>query len=118
MLGTKINSLTNPDCKLAEAIECGMDIAAQRIFKLWLHTNIIFHNTAIEKKYQIIKEKKEFILKSKINRELTEENLEPKSRTLLDFLFELSHERGKYSEQYIRNEMNTIIIAASHIYYF
>ncbi|XP_046828261.1 cytochrome P450 4C1-like [Vespa crabro] len=100
MLGTKINSLTNPDCKLAEAIECGMDIAAQRIFKLWLHPNIIFYNTAIGKKYQ-----------AKINRELTEENLEPKSRTLLDFLFELSHERGKYSEQDICEEMNTIIIA-------
>ncbi|XP_046828274.1 cytochrome P450 4c3-like [Vespa crabro] len=36
---------------------------------------------------------------------------EPKLRTLLDFLFELSHEREKYSEQDIRDEMNTIIIA-------
>ncbi|XP_046828269.1 cytochrome P450 4C1-like [Vespa crabro] len=102
MMGKKINLLTNPDCKLAELIECGMVIAAQRIFKLWLHPNIIFYNTAIEKKYQV-----------KINRELTEGNLEPKLRTLLDFLFELSHEWEKYSEQDIRDEMNTIIIAGS-----
>ncbi|XP_046828273.1 cytochrome P450 4C1-like [Vespa crabro] len=102
MLGKKINSLTNPDCKLAELIECGMDIAAQRIFKLWLHPNIIFYNT-----------KKHFLNLLKINRELTEGNLEPKLRTLLDLLFELSHERGKYSEQGIRDEMNTIIIPGS-----
>ncbi|XP_047368009.1 cytochrome P450 4V2-like [Vespa velutina] len=62
----------------------GMDIAAQRIFKLY-----------------------------KINRELTEGNLEPKIRTLLDFSFEFLHERRKYSEKDVRDERNTIIIAGS-----
>ncbi|XP_047368037.1 cytochrome P450 4C1-like [Vespa velutina] len=71
MLGMKINSLTNPDYKLVESIEC------------------------------------------KINRELTEKNSEPKSRTLLDFLFEISHERGKYSEQDISEQINTMAIAGS-----
>ncbi|XP_047368006.1 cytochrome P450 4V2-like [Vespa velutina] len=77
----------------------GMDIAAQRIFKLWLLPNIILYNIVIKKKYQACL--------SYLN------NFTNKLRTLLDFLFELSHERGKYSEQDIRDERNTIIIAGS-----
>ncbi|XP_047367681.1 cytochrome P450 4C1-like [Vespa velutina] len=124
-LDTQINLLTNPDCKLAESIRGVMDIETQRVFKLWLHPNIIFYNTARGKKFQtclayldnvtnkIIKEKMESMLRSKINRELTAEKLGQKQKTLFDFLFELSNEGEVYTEKDIRDEMNTIIIAGS-----
>ncbi|XP_046828268.1 cytochrome P450 4C1-like [Vespa crabro] len=83
----RINSLINPDCKLAKSIECAMDIATQRIFKVWLHPNIIFYNIARKKKFQL--------------------------KTLLDSLFESSYEGEKYSEQDIRDEINTIVIPES-----
>ncbi|XP_047368008.1 cytochrome P450 4C1-like [Vespa velutina] len=125
MLDTQLNSLTNPDCKLAESIRGMMDISTERILKLWLHPNIIFYNTASGKKFQacvayldnitnkIIKEKMESMLRSKINRELTAEKLGQKQKTLFDFLFELSNEGEVYTEKDIRDEMNTIIIAGS-----
>nr|XP_050866027.1 cytochrome P450 4C1-like isoform X3 [Vespula vulgaris] len=89
VLDTQLNSLANQNCKVVESIECLMDIAAQRI----------------------IKEKKESMLRSIINK--TQQSSEQKSRILLDFLFELSHDGGKYSEQDIRDEINTIVIAGS-----
>ncbi|XP_046828153.1 cytochrome P450 4C1-like [Vespa crabro] len=127
-LETQLNSLTNPDCKLAESIKwCLMDIATQRIFKVWLHPSFIFYNTARGNKFQaslayldnitnkIIKEKMKSMLRSKINRQLTAEKLgiRQKQKTLFDFLFELSNEREVYTENDIRDEMNTIIIAGS-----
>ncbi|XP_035742764.1 cytochrome P450 4C1-like [Vespa mandarinia] len=124
-LDTQINSLTNPDCKLAESIRGVMDIETQRVFKLWLHPNIIFYNTARGKKYQaclayldnvtnkIIKEKMESMLKSKINRQLTAEKLGEKQKTLFDFSFELSNEGEVYTEKDTRDEINTLIIAGS-----
>lgn len=94
---------------------------------------------------KIIKEKKVSWLSSNINRELTEENKgknkeytfhnilfqnfsfipnrflfifqEQKRTTLLDFLFESSYEGEKYSEQDIRDEINTFAIAVNVIYY-
>ncbi|XP_046828154.1 cytochrome P450 4C1-like isoform X1 [Vespa crabro] len=124
-LDTQLNSLRNPDCKLAESIKSLMDIATQRIFKVWLHPSFIFYNTARGNKFQaslayldnitnkIIKEKMESMLRSKINRQLTAEKLGQKQKTLLDSLFESSYEGEIYSEQDIRDEMNTIIIAGS-----
>ncbi|XP_046828259.1 cytochrome P450 4C1-like [Vespa crabro] len=124
-LDTQLNSLTNPDCKLAESIKCLMDISIERIVKLWLHPNIIFYNTASGMKFQacvacldnvtnrMMKEKMESMLTSKINRELTTEKLGQKQKTLFDFLFELSNEGEVYTEKDIRDEMNTIIIAGS-----
>ncbi|XP_046828265.1 cytochrome P450 4A14-like [Vespa crabro] len=102
-LGMRINSLINPDCKLAISIECAMDIATQRIFKVWLHPNIIFYNIARKKKFQ----KRESLLRSNINRELIAKNL--------DSLFESSYEGEIYSEQDIRDEINTIVIPESEI---
>ncbi|XP_047367670.1 cytochrome P450 4C1-like [Vespa velutina] len=124
-LDTQINLLTNPDGKLVESIKCAMDIATQRIFKLWLHPNIIFYNTARGKKFQacmaslnnvtnkIIKEKRESMLRSKINRDLTAEKLEQERETLLDFLFATSHEGKVYTEEDSRNEINTVLLAGS-----
>ncbi|XP_043682417.1 cytochrome P450 4C1-like isoform X2 [Vespula pensylvanica] len=123
MFNTRINSLINENCKLAESIDCLMDTAMQRILKLWLRPDIIFYNTAVGKKLRtclscldnitsnIIKEKKESMLKSKLNRELTEENSEQKPSFLQNLLFESFHEDVKYSEQDIRDEINTIVIA-------
>ncbi|XP_043682415.1 cytochrome P450 4C1-like isoform X1 [Vespula pensylvanica] len=125
MFNTRINSLINENCKLAESIDCLMDTAMQRILKLWLRPDIIFYNTAVGKKLRtclscldnitsnIIKEKKESMLKSKLNRELTEENSEQKPSFLQNLLFESFHEDVKYSEQDIRDEINTIVIAGS-----
>ncbi|XP_047368012.1 cytochrome P450 4C1-like [Vespa velutina] len=124
-LDTQINSLTNPDCKLAESIRGVMDIETQRVFKLWLHPSFIFYNTARGKKFQaclayldnvtnkIIKEKMESMLRSKINRQMTAEKLGQKQKTLFDFLFELSHEGEIYTEENTRDEINTLIIAGS-----
>ncbi|XP_046828217.1 cytochrome P450 4C1-like isoform X1 [Vespa crabro] len=124
-LDTQLNLLTNPDYILIESIKCAMDITTQRIFKLWLHPNIIFYNTARGKKFQaclaymdnvsnkIIKEKRESMLRSKINRQLTAEKLGQKQKTLLDFLLETSHEEEGYTEKDIRDEMNTILLAGS-----
>ncbi|XP_047368010.1 cytochrome P450 4C1-like [Vespa velutina] len=124
-LDTQLNSLTNPDCKLAESIRGMMDISIERILKLWLHPNIIFYNTARGKKFQaclayldnitnkIIKEKMESILRCKINQQLTAEQLGQKQKTLFDFLFELSNEGEVYTEKDIRDEMNTILLAGS-----
>ncbi|XP_035727388.1 cytochrome P450 4C1-like [Vespa mandarinia] len=124
-LDTQLNLLTNPDCKLVESIKCGMDIATQRIFKFWLHPNIIFYNTAGGKKFlackayldnvtnKIIKEKMGSMLKSKIYQELTTEKLGQKRKTIFDFLFERSHEEEGYTQEDIRDEMNTIILAGS-----
>ncbi|XP_035727376.1 cytochrome P450 4g15-like isoform X2 [Vespa mandarinia] len=124
-LNTQLNSLTNPDCKLAESIKCAMDIVTQRIFKLWLHPNIIFYNTAVGKKFlackayldnvttKIIKEKMGSMLKSKINQELTTEKLGQKRKTIFDFLFEISNEEEGYTQEDIRDEINTIITAGS-----
>nr|XP_050868883.1 cytochrome P450 4C1-like [Vespula vulgaris] len=125
MLDIKVNTLTNPDSKLAESIECGTHILAVRIFKLWLHADIFFYNTAIGKKFQkclsymdnitsnIMKKKKESISRNNINQELTKENSVQHPRVFLDLLFESSHEEGKYSQQDIRDEINTMIIAGS-----
>ncbi|XP_043682422.1 cytochrome P450 4C1-like [Vespula pensylvanica] len=125
MLDIKVNTLTNPDSKLAEFIECGTHILAMRVFKLWLHPDILFYNTAIGKKFQkclscmdnitsnIMKKKKESISRNKINPELTKENSVQNPRVFLDLLFESSHEEGKYSQQDIRDEINTMIIAGS-----
>ncbi|XP_035723091.1 cytochrome P450 4C1-like [Vespa mandarinia] len=122
-LDTQINSLTNPDCKLAESIKCLMDIA--RFCKLWLHSNIIFYNAARGKKFhaslayldnvtnKIIKEKMESMLRSKINRELTAEKLGQKRKILSDFLFELPHEGKVCTEEDTRDKINTISIAES-----
>ncbi|XP_046832104.1 cytochrome P450 4C1-like isoform X2 [Vespa crabro] len=124
-LDTQINSLTNPDCKLTGSIKCLMDIAIQRVCKLWLHPNIIFYNITRGKKFhaslayrdnitnKIIKEKMESMLRSKINRELTAEKLGQKRKILSDFLFELSHEGKVYTEEDTRDKMNTIMIAGS-----
>ncbi|KAF7383159.1 hypothetical protein HZH68_015008 [Vespula germanica] len=148
VLDTQLNSLANQNCKVVESIECLMDIAAQRVYKLWLQPNIIFYNTSMGKKFQtclfyldnvtsnIIKEKKESMLRSIINK--TQQSSgnnkhtmqfyflsflisikilfifqEQKPRILLDFFFESSHDGGKYSEQDIRDEINTIVIAGS-----
>ncbi|XP_043682421.1 cytochrome P450 4C1-like isoform X3 [Vespula pensylvanica] len=89
VLDTQLNFLANQNCKVVESIECLMDIAAQRI----------------------IKRKKESMLRSIINK--TQQSSEQKPRILLDFLFESSHDGGKYSEQDIRDEINTIVIAGS-----
>ncbi|XP_047361038.1 cytochrome P450 4C1-like [Vespa velutina] len=125
LFDTQVNSLTDENCKLDETIHCLMDITVQRIFKIWLQPNIIFRNTAMGKKFQtcasylndiasnIIKEKKESMLRSIIKRELKEENSEQNPRILLDYLFESSHEGRKYSEQDIRDEINTMVIAGS-----
>ncbi|KAL2732090.1 cytochrome P450 4C1-like isoform X1 [Vespula squamosa] len=134
MLDTRLNSLISGNCKLAESIECMMDIGMERVVKLWLHPDIIFYNTAVGKKMRsciayldnvtrnIIKEKKESIWRNKFNWESKEENLddismfmfqEPATSFFLDFLFESAHEEGKYSEQDIRDEINTIVIAGS-----
>ncbi|XP_047361042.1 probable cytochrome P450 311a1 [Vespa velutina] len=63
----------------------------------------------------IIKEKKESMLRSIINQELKEENSDKKQkpRILLDYLFESSHEGRKYSEQDIRDKINTMVITGS-----
>nr|KAF7398306.1 hypothetical protein H0235_016314 [Vespula pensylvanica] len=123
VLDTQLNFLANQNCKVVESIECLMDIAAQRVCKLWLQPNIIFYNTSMGKKFQtclfyldnvtsnIIKRKKESMLRSIINK--TQQSSEQKPRILLDFLFESSHDGGKYSEQDIRDEINTIVIAGS-----
>ncbi|XP_046829944.1 cytochrome P450 4C1-like isoform X2 [Vespa crabro] len=125
LFDTQVNSLIDENCKLEETINCLMDITVQRALKIWLHPNIIFRNTAMGKKFHtcasylnnvasnIIKEKKEFMLRSIINQELKEENSEQKPRILLDYLFESSHEGRKYSEQDIRDEINTMVIAGS-----
>ncbi|XP_035742921.1 cytochrome P450 4C1-like, partial [Vespa mandarinia] len=125
LLDTQVNSLTDENCKLDESIHCLMNITVQRIFKIWLQPNIIFRNTAMGKKFHtcasylnnyasnIIKEKKESMLRSIINQELKEENSEQRPRRLLDYLFESSHEGRKYSEQDIRDEINTMVIAGS-----
>ncbi|KAL2713217.1 cytochrome P450 4C1-like isoform X1 [Vespula squamosa] len=124
MLDIQVNTLTNPDSELAKSIECGTHILAVRLFKLWLHPDILFYNTAIGKKFQkclscmdnvtnnIMKKKEESILENKINRKLTEENSE-NPRVFLDLLFESSHEEEEYSKQDIRDEINTMIIAGS-----
>ncbi|KAL2713213.1 cytochrome P450 4C1-like isoform X1 [Vespula squamosa] len=86
-----------------------MDIAVQRILKLCLHPDKICHNTVMGKKFRtciaylhnitsnIIKEKKESVLRNKFNREYKEENSdhislfmfqEEKPSFLLDFSFE------------------------------
>ncbi|XP_047364504.1 cytochrome P450 4C1-like isoform X4 [Vespa velutina] len=113
-LDTQINSLTNPDCKLAESIKCLMDIAIQRVCKLWLHPNIIFYNTARGKKFhaslayldnvtnKIIKEKMESMLRSKINRELIAE----KDKNGRHFPIFYSSYRTK--EKYVRRKIPVI----------
>ncbi|KAL2732088.1 cytochrome P450 4C1-like isoform X1 [Vespula squamosa] len=63
-----------------------MDIGLQKMVKLWLHPDIIFYNTAVGKKVRtcisymdnitrnIIKGRKEFMLRNKFNRKYKEEN--------------------------------------------
>lgn len=102
-----------------------MDIAFQRIVKVWLHPNIIFNNTSLGKRLQkllspinkitnkIMREKKESMQKDKITPELKVSDERLNTSTFLDLLLKSFYETGVYSEQDIHDEINTLVFSGS-----
>ncbi|KAI4476072.1 hypothetical protein M0804_013868 [Polistes exclamans] len=134
-LSRDLDLQNNPECKLDEYMSEIMDIGMQRIFKVWLHPNIIFNNSSMGKRLQelyshfnkitneIIREKKESMQKDEITPELEASDASKynsltkyfgkKTSTFLDLLFKSFYETGEYSEEDIRDEIHTFVFTGS-----
>ncbi|XP_015378113.1 PREDICTED: cytochrome P450 4C1-like [Diuraphis noxia] len=121
----------NNECEFGEAAVKVSELDAMRIYKPWLHPDIVFSMylklTGQEKVFetvnkfplQVIKEKKdEFDKRTKgiINGKIgvTKNDDEKYSKLFLDILFELNNNgSGHFSDSDIRDEVITIMIAGS-----
>ncbi|XP_029344292.1 cytochrome P450 4C1-like isoform X2 [Acyrthosiphon pisum] len=128
-MGYNLDTQTNKnECEFAEAIVTTTDLEGMRIFKPWLHVEIVFSmylnltgqqrvfETVRKFPLQVIKEKKaEFDQRKKLNdakMDVTNSN-EHQSKLFLDTLFELNNGGGNFSDSDIRDEVITMLIAGS-----
>ncbi|XP_015189649.1 PREDICTED: cytochrome P450 4C1-like isoform X2 [Polistes dominula] len=123
VLDRDFNFQNNLEGGLRDHISVLIDIATQRIFKFWLHPNIIFYNLSVGKRFrealshldkitsEIIKEQKESMQEKKINGEMKEKDATKYTPSFLDSLFKSFYEGKEYTEQDIRDEINTIVMA-------
>ncbi|KAI4483414.1 hypothetical protein M0802_013419 [Mischocyttarus mexicanus] len=124
-LGSDLDLQNIPECKFDEYISEMLDLSMQRVFKFWLHPNIIYRYSSLGKKVlkiysdltkitsEIIKKKKESMQEGKIIRDSEERHAGENTNTFLDLLIESFYDGGEYSEKDIHDEINTIVLAGS-----
>ncbi|KAI4472339.1 hypothetical protein M0802_016923 [Mischocyttarus mexicanus] len=124
-LGSDLELQNIPECKLDEYISEIMDLCTERIFKFWLHPNIMYRYSSLGKRIlkiysdltkitsEIIKKKKESMQEGKIIRDSEERHAGENTSTFLDLLIESFYDGGEYSEQDIHDEISTIVSAGS-----
>ncbi|XP_043502305.1 cytochrome P450 4C1-like [Polistes fuscatus] len=125
LLESDLNLQSNPDCKLDEYMSEIMDINVRRGAKFWLHPNIIFNNSSMGKRLkeilspfnkitnEIIRKKKESMNEDNFTREEKDPHARKDTSPFLDAIFKYYYGSGKYSEAFIRDEINTIVFAGS-----
>ncbi|KAK2588773.1 hypothetical protein KPH14_001653 [Odynerus spinipes] len=125
-LETELNAQAEQECKICDSMKNMLESFTRRIFKVWLHPNIIYYNTTAGKKEQkcldyiniltnkIIKKKKMEMEANPVQESVQENEGEKKSpKTYLDLAMELAKSGGKVSETVLRDEINTMTIAGS-----
>ncbi|XP_015185433.1 PREDICTED: cytochrome P450 4C1-like isoform X2 [Polistes dominula] len=125
ILGRDFNFQNNPKCRLHNDISELLNTTTKRVYKFWLHPDIIFYNLPIGKRFRealshldtltwkIIKERKESMQEKKINGEMKEKDATNNTSLFLDTIFKSFYERKEYTEHDIRDEINTIVITGS-----
>ncbi|XP_058806266.1 cytochrome P450 4C1-like [Phymastichus coffea] len=122
-MGVSSNAQTQRNSAYVQAAKQLFEIIYSRMFKIWLHPDFIFNNTKLGKnmheciKYvhgltdDVIKRKK-LALKNNENHG-TLPSTEVKRKAFLDLLMELSHEGAKFTDEELREEVDTMMIAGN-----
>ncbi|XP_014611163.1 PREDICTED: cytochrome P450 4C1-like, partial [Polistes canadensis] len=90
----------NLELKFTGYIMEALDLVMQRIIKIWLHPDVTFNNSSLGKRMKAL-----LSILNKITSKI--------KSSFLDVLFISHNENGEISEQDIRDEINTIVLAGS-----
>ncbi|KAI4476495.1 hypothetical protein M0804_013526 [Polistes exclamans] len=125
LLEIDLDLQNNLELKLQEYIIEGIDLIMQRILNIWFHSDVIFNNSSLGKRIktlqqilnkltsEIVTKKRKTIKEGKILQESKGLDKSKNKSSFLDVLFISLNENGEISEQDIRDEINTIILAGS-----
>ncbi|XP_011315522.1 cytochrome P450 4C1 [Fopius arisanus] len=119
-MGVTMKAQTEGDPTYVESAKKIFEIFYTRMFKVWLHPDIIFNNTQLGKDQRKCIEYLHGLTNDVIKKKKQEmesghqiiENTKPR-KAFLDFLMELSHEGTKFTDEELREEVDTMMIAGN-----
>lgn len=129
-MGVSVRAQTECNCRYVDAAKSVFNSIYIRMFQVWLHPNFIFHRTQLGKtqregiKYlhslttEVIRKKRETFFKGNektvtANPEHETYKVESRRKAFLDLLMELSHNGAKFSDEELREEVDTMMIAGN-----
>ncbi|KAF7993854.1 hypothetical protein HCN44_011123 [Aphidius gifuensis] len=127
-MGVSVHAQTDGDPSYVESAKKMFEIVFSRMFKVWLHPDIIFYCTNLAKQQQqclkylhgvtndVIKKKKAELLllkNKKLNTIEMPDNCGPTRKAFLDLLMELSNNGIKFTDEELREEVDTMMIAGN-----
>ncbi|XP_075233074.1 cytochrome P450 4C1-like [Lycorma delicatula] len=132
-LGIDVKAQDNPNCEFAQALYRASELDYMRIYKFWLHTDLIFYNTGYGKELSkiykqlhempnlVIKKRKDEYYQRKQRQRLIDEGKmkkpeeeEPKRmRIFLDILLELKDSGTTFTDDDLRDEVVTMMVGGS-----
>ncbi|XP_015126718.1 cytochrome P450 4C1 [Diachasma alloeum] len=119
-MGVAMKAQTEGDPTYVESAKRTFEILYTRMFKVWLHPDVIFNNTRLGKDQRecieylhgltndVIKKKKRDLA----NDSPIIEDTKPR-KAFLDLLMELSNEGTKFTDEELREEVDTMMIAGN-----
>ncbi|XP_046734901.1 cytochrome P450 4C1-like [Diprion similis] len=124
-MGVSVRAQTESGCRYVEAVKSVSKGIFRRIFHVWLHPDFIFERTQLGKtqkecvKYlhsltnEVIKKKKEAYFKVNDKPEKGARNGEYRRKAFLDLLMELTHNEEIFTDDELREEVDTMMIAGN-----
>ncbi|XP_046467889.2 cytochrome P450 4C1-like isoform X6 [Neodiprion pinetum] len=129
-MGVSMGAQSNNSGDYIETVEKTFAIIYQRVFKAWLQYDAIFYRTRLGREQKkclnvlhdftnnVIRRKKEALLRKRDNRDATtdhkydeDDSLPPRRKAYLDLLMELTDNQMKFTDQELREEVDTMIVA-------
>ncbi|XP_046735162.1 cytochrome P450 4C1-like isoform X3 [Diprion similis] len=122
-MGVSMGAQSNNNSEYIETGEKTFAIIYQRVFKVWLQPDAIFHRTRLgreQNKYlnvlhgftnNVIQRKKEVLMSKNDHKYDTDDSLPPRRKAYLDLLMDLTDNQMKFTDQELREEVDTMIVA-------
>ncbi|XP_012281037.1 cytochrome P450 4C1 [Orussus abietinus] len=126
-MGISMKAQTDNDCVYVDSATRMFELILTRMFKIWLHPDIIFKFTRLAKEQRqcikylhnvtnnVIQKKKAALSGTEDSQDNNKENTQDglRRKIFLDMLMELSHEGTKFTDEELREEVDTMMIAGN-----
>ncbi|XP_046607278.1 cytochrome P450 4C1-like [Neodiprion virginianus] len=124
-MGVSVRAQTESSCRYVEATKSISSGIFRRMFQIWLHPDFIFERTQLGKTQkecvnylhslteEVIQKKKKAYFQANGKPEKESRNGEFRRKAFLDLLMELTHNGEKFTDDELREEVDTMMLAGN-----